>query len=230
LTGTLEPRGLPTSYRFDFGPTAAYGNATPTETVPATAEPVPVSAAIAGLAPETTIHYRLVAIGQDGTTLGADRTFATIDPTAPSLTAVSLSRKRFGVGADPTPVSAAKRRVRRGTTIRFNLSEAASVAIAVQRRAAGLRLRRGGRTRCVAPTPRNRRRVGRRVRCVRFVRRGTLTRSGSAGRNSVRFSGRIGRRALRPGRHRFALVATDPQGNRSAPRRVSFRILRTPRK
>ena len=230
LTGTVEPRGLATSFRFDYGPTPAYGNATPTSMVPATAAAVPVSAAIGGLAPETTVHYRLVAIGPDGTTLGADRTFTTIDPTAPRLTAVSLSRKRFGLGRDPTPVNAAQRRLPRGTRIRFNLSETASVAIAVQRRAAGLRLRRrGGGTRCVAPTPR-RRTLGRQVRCVRFIRRGTLTRSGQAGRNAVRFSGRIGRRALRPGRHRFSLVATDPQGNRSAPRRVSFRIERTPRK
>jgi len=42
----------------------------------------------------------------------------------------------------------------------------------------------------------------------------------------VRFSGRIGTRALRRGRYKLRLVATDAAGNRSAPRTVAFRIVR----
>jgi hypothetical protein len=55
---------------------------------------------------------------------------------------------------------------------------------------------------------------------------GTLSRAGKQGANSHRFSGRIGRRALRPARYRASLTATDKAGNRSSVRRVRFRIVR----
>jgi hypothetical protein len=48
----------------------------------------------------------------------------------------------------------------------------------------------------------------------------TLRRSGRAGANRVRFSGRIGRRALRRGRYWLTIRATDGAGNRSAARRA----------
>jgi hypothetical protein len=40
--------------------------------------------------------------------------------------------------------------------------------------------------------------------------------------NAIAFSGRIGKRALARGTYRATLTATDPAGNRSAPRRVRF--------
>jgi hypothetical protein len=59
------------------------------------------------------------------------------------------------------------------------------------------------------------------------VRGGTLTRRNlDAGRGRIGFSGRIGRRALRPGRYRATLTATDLAGNRSPARRLSFRVVR----
>ncbi len=61
-------------------------------------------------------------------------------------------------------------------------------------------------------------RTGRRV--------GTLRRAGRTGRNRVAFSGRIGRRALRPGRYRLRLTAVDAAGNRSVTRTRRFRIVR----
>jgi hypothetical protein len=42
----------------------------------------------------------------------------------------------------------------------------------------------------------------------------------------VKFSGRIGRKKLKPGRYRARLVAVDPDGNRSPGRTVKFRIVR----
>jgi hypothetical protein len=53
---------------------------------------------------------------------------------------------------------------------------------------------------------------------------GKLTRNAAQGANSTVFSGRIGRRALRPGRWRAVARATDAAGNRSAPARTRFRI------
>ena len=54
---------------------------------------------------------------------------------------------------------------------------------------------------------------------------GVLKRSDVAGGAvKLRFSGRSGRRPLKPGRYRARIVATDNAGNRSAPRRAGFTI------
>jgi hypothetical protein len=65
-------------------------------------------------------------------------------------------------------------------------------------------------------------RIGRRGR---LASAGTLKRTGSKGLNRIRFTGRIGRRALRAGRYRAVLTATDTAGNSSAPSRTRFRIV-----
>jgi hypothetical protein len=75
-------------------------------------------------------------------------------------------------------------------------------------------------TRCVAPTRRLRRRRG----CTRFVRAGTLTRALPAGRRSIAFSGRTGRRALRVGSYRAVVTAVDAARNVSRARTVTFEI------
>jgi hypothetical protein len=100
----------------------------------------------------------------------------------------------------------------------YRLSEAAVVTIRLQRRVAG---RRKGRRR-VRPTPK----LARAKRCKRYVAAGKLTRAGGPGKVSVPFSGRIGRRALPLGSYRVTLTAADMAGNRSAPSRVTFRIVR----
>jgi hypothetical protein len=53
---------------------------------------------------------------------------------------------------------------------------------------------------------------------------GKLTRSAKRGRNTIAFSGRIGAKALKPGRYRAVITATDAAGNRSAAKNLSFRI------
>ena len=53
-----------------------------------------------------------------------------------------------------------------------------------------------------------------------------LKRTAHAGGNRIRFSGRVGRRALRPGRYRATLRAVDAAGKRSKPQTVRFRIVR----
>jgi DNA-binding beta-propeller fold protein YncE len=107
----------------------------------------------------------------------------------------------------------------RGSSFRFRLSEPATPRILLERALPG---RRVGR-RCVRPTARLRRNR----RCVRFVRVGTLSfRARPAGANRIAFRGRIGRRALKLGRYRATITATDAARNRSAPRRASFRVVR----
>jgi hypothetical protein len=54
---------------------------------------------------------------------------------------------------------------------------------------------------------------------------GKLTRNGVKGANTIKFSGRIGSKALKPGRYRAVLAAIDAAGNRSSASRVSFRVV-----
>lgn len=138
------------------------------------------------------------------------------DTTAPAFGRVSLTNKVFAVGKGRTPVSARKRKLKVGTTFRYTLSEAARAKIVIAQKLAG---RRVGKA-CRQPTRRN----ARRRHCSRFVKKGTLSRSAKAGANSLHFTGRVGRRALKRGRYRVTLTAADAAGNVSKPKTVSFRI------
>lgn len=79
IAGSVDPNGSDTSYRFEYGPTAAYGS-----TAPEMEEEVLVGTAkqdgeeaIAFLEPETTYHYRIAATSRAGTVVGDDETFTT---------------------------------------------------------------------------------------------------------------------------------------------------------
>jgi hypothetical protein len=74
LTGTVTPNGAPTTYFFQYGTTSLYGGQTTGTTA---TRKTTVAVPIAGLAPFTTYHYRLVAQNSHGLTKGKDRTFKT---------------------------------------------------------------------------------------------------------------------------------------------------------
>jgi hypothetical protein len=132
------------------------------------------------------------------------------DTERPRISA-SLSRRRFVVAR-----RASQRK--RGTTIRFTLSEAAGVELTVLRKIAGRRS--GGR--CL-----RRARGGRRCTITRTVGR-LPARAGRDGRNSLRFTGKLRGRALTPGAYALRLRATDAAGNRSKPVAVKFRVIAAP--
>lgn len=77
LKGRVDPRGLSTTYWFEWGTTTAYGS----QSAPAdagadfvlTTHELPVI----GLMPSTEYHFRIVARSLWGTSRGADRTFTT---------------------------------------------------------------------------------------------------------------------------------------------------------
>ncbi|HEX6583874.1 MAG TPA: hypothetical protein VF056_09730, partial [Thermoleophilaceae bacterium] len=146
------------------------------------------------------------------------------DETDPDL-ALSASRRRFRVGRRATPrdgtataAQRARRRIRRGTTLRLSLSEPARVRFDLLKKSRG---RRVGR-RCVKPTRANRNRK----RCTRLTRKGTFRRSAPAGRSRVAFSGRIGRRALKRGRYALRATPTDAAGNTGRADSLSITIVR----
>jgi hypothetical protein len=90
LNGTVNPRGLATAYRFDYGTTTAYGSSTTSTNVGSGTTANGVSAHVTGLNPGTTYHFRLEASSSAGTTLGKDAHFTTL----PRLT----------IAAHPAPV------------------------------------------------------------------------------------------------------------------------------
>jgi plastocyanin len=67
--------------------------------------------------------------------------------------------------------------------------------------------------------------ISRKVR-KRYRVRGTLTRRDlAAGKHTIAFKGRLAGKKLAPGSYRASITATDTTGNRSATRRVAFRVL-----
>ena len=62
--------------------------------------------------------------------------------------------------------------------------------------------------------------ISRRRRVARLVR------PGRAGPNRIAYTGRTRGRVLRPGGYRATVRAVDAAGNRSAPRRVAFKVVR----
>ena len=112
------------------------------------------------------------------------------------LTLLSLSRRRFRAFGSGPGISA-----RRGTRVRYRLSETATVRVRLQRR------KRSGRWVTV---------------------RGSGVDRGVRGVNSFRFSGRWKRKRLAPGSYRLRMRAKDGSGNLSRVR--TTRLLRIVRR
>jgi streptogramin lyase len=87
LQGTVNPNSNATTYHFDWGTTAAYGNRIPGTdgAVGSDSAPHAMSNQLTGLTPGVTYHFRVVATSSAGTSLGADQTFTTPMP-PPSVT------------------------------------------------------------------------------------------------------------------------------------------------
>jgi virginiamycin B lyase len=132
------------------------------------------------------------------------------DTVKPALRALSLSTKRFRLGS-------------KGTSIRYRLSETATVKLSFESVRSGRKV--GGR--CVKPSKRNRARK----RCRRYLAltRTLSYRNQAAGEHRIRFTGRLGKgKTLAPGAYRLTLRARDGAGNLSTRVRASFTLL--PRK
>jgi hypothetical protein len=136
--------------------------------------------------------------GQQGGGAGQQSSPPAPDTRAPLVSRFRAAPSVFAVARARTPLAP---RLARGTRFRFTLSEAASVTLKIQRAVSGRR--------------------------THYRTRGALSRSAKRGPNIVRFGGRLGKRALRPGRYRVRITATDAADNRSAPRIARFRIARS---
>jgi hypothetical protein len=73
--GIVEPKGLPTTYYFQWGTTTSYGQASGSGSAGSGWNATAVSAKLGYLVPGTTYHYRLVTTNSAGTTYGPDKVF-----------------------------------------------------------------------------------------------------------------------------------------------------------
>lgn len=154
LTAAVNPNGLASTYRLDFGPSGTFGASSTTGNLPVGATAVPITIDLSGLAAGTTYSARLVATNASGTSTSAPVTFTTsaapgppgggttttpptpppivtpppvVDPPQPALLA-RLSR-----------VTLAPARVRAGRTsaLSFTLDRAGSVRVELLRKVRG---------------------------------------------------------------------------------------------
>jgi hypothetical protein len=244
LNGTLGAGGSSTAY-FQFGTTAAYGSSTAAQSVGASSSPSPLAAAIGGLAPGTTYHFRLVVENPDGVVYGGDQTFTTeargatsttevittpparltsTSPSLPSETSLppavrnahqSTSRWREGNRL----ASITRGKTPTGTTFSFSLNEQATATFSFTQLVGG----REGTHGCLARTHAN----AQRKSCSYAVTRGTLSFTGQDGTNSVLFMGRVSHtEKLKPGRYTLVITATNTAGQKSAPQKLSFTIVK----
>jgi hypothetical protein len=82
LQARINPSGFGTSYRFEWGPTSAYGNVAPVEFEPfigSGTEPVLAKVRIAGLSAGTEYHYRVVAGSSQGLVESPDHIAETLN-------------------------------------------------------------------------------------------------------------------------------------------------------
>jgi multidrug resistance efflux pump len=110
---------------------------------------------------------------------------------------LKMSPRRFAVSRSRSAARGRRGRGPTGSTITWLMNEKASVTLAVQRISRG-----------------------------RHVAVMTLKRTGIRGENTVRFSGRVGRRTLRPGRYRVRITARTPDGRHVGPRTLTFTVVR----
>jgi len=202
-----------------LGPLAANGGPTPTLAL-APGSPA-IDAAAACPPPDT--DQRGVARPQGKTCdIGAfeapPQAGASVrDTAAPSLRALRLSPRRMTALSGRGSSVARKR----GSTVRYRLSEAATVTFTVERAVRGVRVGRGCLRQAQADA------AARRRRCRTYRRlRGNFKHTGKAGKNKFKFSGRLRNKRLKRGRYRLVARPRDGAGNRGRAKKKRFRVVR----
>jgi secreted trypsin-like serine protease len=123
---------------------------------------------------------------------------STPGPVTPSGPVIRPPRDAVAPVIAGARLSAARVRAGRRAKLSFKLSEPAAVTVTVMRK-------KGRRYRALSPT---------------------MPLGASVGTVSRRFDGRLGSRALKPGRYKLAISAVDAAGNTARPVAVAFRMVR----
>ena len=96
VSGRVVPGGLSTSFRVDYGTTSSYGSSVSGYAGAGTSGG-DVKAALTGLVPSTTYHYRIAATSGAGQGAGEDRTFRTSALAALGKATLAGNRARVAV-------------------------------------------------------------------------------------------------------------------------------------
>lgn len=128
------------------------------------------------------------------------------------------ARFKLDTPAWVTSLSLKPKRVGKKTKIRYKLSEKARVEFVVEKPSAG---RLVGKS-CRKPSRSNRK--GK--RCTRWLRASkTFRQNGKAGRtNTLKFTGKVGRKQLAKGKYRLKAIATDSGKTKGPAKTLNFRI------
>ncbi len=105
LNGTVNPNGTSTVATFDYGTSAAYGSEATADQSPVSGTGAQaVSAALTGLVPGETYHFRAKAVSAAGTAYGEDKTFIANSPDCPECSGdeVVLTNEVFREGTTCT--------------------------------------------------------------------------------------------------------------------------------
>lgn len=105
MRGRIDPNGLNTAWRFQYGTTTSYGEETTASWVYASEGVRTVASTLINLPSGTTYHYRVIAANTSGYDYGEDKTFTTLGggnqpPTTPSNP--NPSNGATGVSTSPT--------------------------------------------------------------------------------------------------------------------------------
>ena len=202
-SGSRDPEGLRLVYEWDLDGDETFerGSGTTSTATPRFAVDGPKTVAVRVNDPH---GGRAVAVG----TLEVDGSLPMVTRlrSAARVLAVPARRKRARGSA------ARAARPPSSTSIRFRLSEAASVRLTVERARSGRRARGGP---CRPKAKRGR-------RCTAWSRVRLIKRSGRAGENAIALRAR----GLTPGSFRVVLAAVDEVGNRSPRRTLALRVVR----
>lgn len=94
LNGTINPEGIASTYRFEYGQDTNYGNTTADVAAGSGSSDVPATDVATGLLPHTLYHVRIVGTNATGSIYGNDQIFTsapappTLDGTAPFVSAL----------------------------------------------------------------------------------------------------------------------------------------------
>ncbi len=128
----------------------------------------------------------------------------TVPQTAPRLSSLMISPSRFRASSEGASISRQGKDAPIGTVVSYTDSQSAHAKLSVFKKAPGRKFR----GRCVSLRQSNRGNAN----CMRHRWRGSFTHRDVAGRNALRFSGRINGKKLGPGVYKLVVSAVSPDG------------------
>jgi hypothetical protein len=133
------------------------------------------------------------------------------------LRRLRLFPRRFAVAHSRRAARRRHGRPREGATLTWLMDEPAAVHVSIRRR---VQRSRAAEAACAAAAAR------RAKACASAAPVTALDRRAIAGENTIRFSGRVGRRPLRPGRYAAVVTARTADGRAAAPLTLGFQVVR----